>query len=562
MKENSRMRRHSLVVALAFVHLVGCGSSLSLGFDAGDDDTGKPLDELIVEKDVPVVKEDVPVTDMDAALDVGIPDDVPVIEDVTIAEAGSDAVSPEDVRPAADVADVVDVVAADVQVTCRRNADCASAMGLPVCDLVSGRCAQCVPTSDTCATGSYCDVSRRCIPGCRNGSDCVSSAAGMVCDVTTHQCVGCLADTNCGLGTLCTAGVCVPGCNAAHACATGQTCCTGSCVSTSTSATACGSCTHVCSTVHSTPMCTAGACVAQCATGWGDCDTNRDNGCETNIVGNPSNCGACGVRCSLANASATCASDRCAVVMCSAGYQDCDRNVMTGCEAALTTDLMNCGTCGNACLRGQSCNSGVCQCPTGQTICLGACTATLTDTLNCGTCGNACLAGQSCTAGVCRCPTGQTICLGTCTATLSDPLNCGTCNLACPSGQTCIAGTCSSLRLYHGWTCPIAGCLTTSYNTTAATNLGGRYPFNVGDSNACRAWKLAATVCTTQPADYSGNANFSCPNSGGFTDPVFGTYCAVANQYSCSGCPGACNAACAYNPLSLRNCSGSESSQP
>ena len=512
------MRRHSLVVALAFVHLAGCGSTLSIGFDAGDDDTGKPLDELIADKDVPVAKDDVPVTGMDAALDVGGPEDAPVADAGMTTEAGLDAPAPGDVRPATDV---VDVVTVDVQVTCRRDGDCASATGLPVCDLVSGRCVQCVPTSDTCATGSYCDASRRCILGCRNGSDCVSSAAGMVCDVTRHQCVGCLGDTDCGPGTVCTAGVCVPGCNPAHACATGQTCCTGSCVDTRTSATACGSCTHVCSTVHATPTCAAGACVEQCAAGFGDCDTNRDNGCETNIVGNPSHCGACGVTCSLAHASATCASDRCAVVMCSAGYQDCDHNALTGCEAALTTDVLNCGACGNACLAGQSCNAGVCQCPTGQTVCLGACTPTLTD-----------------------------------------PLNCGMCNLACPAGQGCVAGMCSSQRLYHGWTSPIPGCLTTSYNTTAATNLGGRYPYNTGDSNACRAWKLAATVCTTQPAAYTDNANFSCPNSGGFTDPVFGTYCAVANQFSCSGCPGACNAACIYNPLSLRNCGGSETAQP
>ncbi|MEI8256018.1 MAG: MopE-related protein, partial [Deltaproteobacteria bacterium] len=122
----------------------------------------------------------------------------------------------------------------------------------------------------------------------------------------------------------------------------------------------------------------------------------------------------------------------------------------------------------------------------------------------------------------------------------------------------------SGIGLYHGYADPgIAGCVITSYNTTVATNLGGIYPYNAGDSNACRAWKLAATVCTTAPVQYAGTTNdWSCPVSGGFTDPAFGTYCLVANQYSCSGCPGACNAACIYNPLSLRNCSGAEASQP
>jgi hypothetical protein len=107
------------------------------------------------------------------------------------------------------------------------------------------------------------------------------------------------------------------------------------------------------------------------------------------------------------------------------------------------------------------------------------------------------------------------------------------------------------------------GCVTTSYNTTATTVLGGRYPYNVGDSPACRAWKLAATVCTTQPVAYSGTENFSCPLSGGFTDPAFGTYCLVSNQYSCSTCPGACNAgSCRGGSNTLRNCSGSEVAQP
>jgi len=96
----------------------------------------------------------------------------------------------------------------------------------------------------------------------------------------------------------------------------------------------------------------------------------------------------------------------------------------------------------------------------------------------------------------------------------------------------------------------------------ARTNLGGFYPFNTGDSNACRAWKLAATVCTTMPLAYAGMENWSCAASGGFTDLLFGTYCAVPNQYSCSTCPGACNAACIYNPLSLRDCAGREADQP
>ena len=169
-----------------------------------------------------------------------------------------------------------------------------------------------------------------------------------------------------------------------------------------------------------------------------------------------------------------------------------------------------------------------------------------------------------CAGGVCGCPMGQTNCSNTCANLQSDGANCGGCGRACPMGQFCVRGACGAMPpLYHGWTSPLAGCSTTGYNTTATTNLGGMYPFNTGDSAACRAWKLAATVCTTEPTAYSGMENWQCPVSGGFTDPVFGTYCMANNQYSCSTCPGACNAGpCRSGSNTLRNCSGSETAQP
>jgi hypothetical protein len=53
--------------------------------------------------------------------------------------------------------------------------------------------------------------------------------------------------------------------------------------------------------------------------------------------------------------------------------------------------------------------------------------------------------------------------------------------------------------LYHGYTSPITDCSTTSFNATQATENGGVYPYNTGDSPACMAWKLAATICNTAP---------------------------------------------------------------
>jgi hypothetical protein len=125
---------------------------------------------------------------------------------------------------------------------------------------------------------------------------------------------------------------------------------------------------------------------------------------------------------------------------------------------------------------------------------------------------------------------------------------------------SCVAYT----PLYHGWASPLPGCSVKNFNATAATNDGGRYPYITGDSDACRAWKLAATICTTVPVQYSDTNNWTCPISGGFTDPQFGTFCQVSNQYVCSTCPGSCNAGptCGNRPLSLRNCSSQETPQP
>ncbi len=123
--------------------------------------------------------------------------------------------------------------------------------------------------------------------------------------------------------------------------------------------------------------------------------------------------------------------------------------------------------------------------------------------------------------------------------------------------------------LYQGYVCPIVGCSTTTYNATQATANGGVFPYNTDDSAACVAWKLAATVCTTAPTSVGSQADWACPSSGGFTDALFGTFCAVnasvgSAQLVCSDCLGACNAGttCTFKTMSMISCSGKETLQP
>jgi hypothetical protein len=465
----------------------------------------------------PPVDDDAAVVDPDAEFveDAGSPEDLgkEPVDDLPTA--------PEDLgRPTFDIYDAG-------LPRCTGSVECRGTP-LPVCDTVSGRCVQCVPgdTSSPCARGTYCNSDNTCARGCASDLDCVGLADGgppLSCNVA-RECTApaCRVDDDCPLGNVCRSARCAPGCTPAHACGAGLSCCSGMCADLQRDPTRCGACTTVCSTANATSACTAGACRLTCATGFGDCNASAADGCESALTSSLTNCGACGSACTFTRGMGVCALGACVVTGCEPGFQDCDRNGANGCESNPNTDVLHCGRCGNACAT-----------------------------------------GQTCTAGVCGCPSGQSICQSACTNVQTDRFNCGMCNLACPSGQVCVAGACSSMPLYHGWTSPVAGCSTAAYNTTAVTALGGRYPFNTGDSAACRAWKLAATVCTTQPMPYSGNENFSCPQSGGFTDPTFGTYCASANQYSCSSCPGACNAgACRGNSNTLRNCSGAESTQP
>jgi hypothetical protein len=85
------------------------------------------------------------------------------------------------------------------------------------------------------------------------------------------------------------------------------------------------------------------------------------NGCETNLNTNISNCGSCGYACpTRANATIFCAASTCGF-SCTSGWGNCDGNAVNGCETYLNTSINNCGSCGHVCGTGQSCVAGVCQ---------------------------------------------------------------------------------------------------------------------------------------------------------------------------------------------------------
>jgi hypothetical protein len=109
--------------------------------------------------------------------------------------------------------------------------------------------------------------------------------------------------------------------------------------------------------------------------------------------------------CSLTNATAGCSSGACTLAACTTGFGDCNGNPADGCETNTNTSTSFCGSCTGAnhqCAVGGVCSSGVCACPAGQTNCSGTCTSTqATDAANCGACGHGCIGG-TCSGGVCQ----------------------------------------------------------------------------------------------------------------------------------------------------------------
>ncbi len=118
-------------------------------------------------------------------------------------------------------------------------------------------------------------------------------------------------------------------------------------------------------------ICVQNSCKLNCSYGWGNCDNNTANGCEKNIVNDPSNCGACGTACPAGD---SCINGVCVSASASAcNSTTCPDGCCNGDICVTQTSVAACGIGGaacNRCLSGQSCSGGICidVCPSG--ICL------------------------------------------------------------------------------------------------------------------------------------------------------------------------------------------------
>lgn len=218
----------------------------------------------------------------------------------------------------------------------------------------------------------------------------------------------------------------------------------------------CNGCNKACESQNGDPTCSAGECSLMCDDGYGNCKFGANDGCETNLLTDPSNCGKCEAQCSDANSvpgTVACVGGNC-LSTCTIGWGDCNAPSRDGCETNLLEDLKHCGDCKKECptpINAQAtCKNGACG-----FVCKDGSSDILSDPQNCGECGRICPsrthASTTCNAGVCgfACDKGWFDCLQATNDGCETPenaINCGRCGVACDSKPntdiTCANGNC------------------------------------------------------------------------------------------------------------------------
>lgn len=251
----------------------------------------------------------------------------------------------------------------------------------------------------------------------------------------------------------------------------------------------CGGCKHSCLNFQVlSAICNNSTCeIVMCAPGFADCDKKPENGCEVFIYSSLNNCGACNNTCNLQNhtSDVSCSAATCEIFACAQNYSDCDSNYNNGCETDLSS-VQSCGTCGNNCTQQlphsttgciqQTSECYIQECDVGWKNCTGkgklqpGCSTNIQTTSNCGDCNNDCsqlpntfttyCLNMSCQILACNPNWGNCNNDSTdgCETQLNTPLHCGSCGNNCLSlmnvaNAACITGTnqCSILQCQDGW---------------------------------------------------------------------------------------------------------------
>ncbi|AKV02692.1 hypothetical protein AKJ09_09355 [Labilithrix luteola] len=130
--------------------------------------------------------------------------------------------------------------------------------------------------------------------------------------------------TECPVGKHCFDDYANPG--VACQCPASRTICGSTCVDLETDPGNCGSCNFFCpdpvaigpNQYNGRTSCDHGRCGYECFPGFADCNGRLDDGCETELAKDPTNCGACGVTCNNA-VGQPCVNGQCVTEECDAG---------------------------------------------------------------------------------------------------------------------------------------------------------------------------------------------------------------------------------------------------
>ncbi|MFO0563478.1 MAG: hypothetical protein U0269_35975 [Polyangiales bacterium] len=440
----------------------------------------------------------------------------------------------------------------------------------------------CAPANATgaCAAGA-CGIA-----SCTMGfADCDMRATNG-CEVNTqtdvNNCGAC--GTVCPMGQFCVAGACRVDCTAPRTiCGAGAMM---TCVDLQSDTSNCGTCGTACSIANATAACAMGACgIASCNAGFGNCDGNAMNGCETNTNTSLSHCGGCGMGCAPANATGACTAGACGIASCNAGFANCDGNPANGCEVDTNTSLSHCGGCGMVCAPANAtgvCTAGGCgiaSCNAGFADCDGnpanGCEVdTRTNAANCGMCGTVCSTPNgtaSCAMGVCgvaSCNMGFADCdmsaaNGCEVNTQSSAANCGACGNVCSVANgtpACTAGMCAVASCSMGFAdcngSVADGCEVNTSNSASNCGACGNVCTVANGTPACAAGMCAVASCSANFANCNGSAVDGCEinTSNNVSNcGACGNVCTIAN-----GTPACTSGLCAVASCGagFANCDG------
>lgn len=261
-----------------------------------------------------------------------------------------------------------------------------------------------------CSTGDVC-YRGQCVRDCPEGRrDCGGACVDLKSDAA--HCGSC--HVPCEAGFDCVAGRC--------ACPAGWLECGADCVDPSSSAEHCGGCNNPCRVDAlanvAEATCEKGTCKVSCKGSFALCSDDWSSGCQVDVLSSSAHCGDCGVDCNVGDnlRSGACLAGACDILPggCEDGWGDCNRQHVDGCETDLRSSIDSCGACGKSCLgganvTGASCEAGACNlsCSQGRADCNkdpkdGCEHDVWTDPAHCGACGAACEPGERCVEGGCE----------------------------------------------------------------------------------------------------------------------------------------------------------------